>query len=290
MNNWLSYDVEISEKEKNILERVYKHIFVNFSSKHVDIFLCGGELEKKSFRKNLKTEFENYNHIKVFYPEIVFAEYFNLNKSADYLELENILGEQVDFICIVCESWGAVTELGAFANKDKLKNKVIALNHIKHQNSNSFISLGPIKFLKKNNSDSVFYYEDNNEKELCKSLNSKFKKYIKEHDTFRDIDKITGMFYFVSLILYFFKKLDKALLNNYIKYVIFDLLEKDRAFKFEAIFSATKKLLFNESFIIKNGNDFLLTKKGEIFISELLNKKEHNIYNDIIADIIGYRY
>lgn len=290
MNKQLEYNQEISLKEKEILKQVYENIFKSFSNTHVDIFLCGGKLDLDTTRRKITKEFEKFSHIKVFYPEVVFAEYFNLNKNADYLTLENILGDQVDFICIVCESWGAVTELGAFSNHKDLSKKVIAINNIEHEDGDSFITLGPIKFLKKQNSDSVKYYENDKVDELCKVLNSQFKKHLKTAQTFRDVDKITGMFYFVSLILYFFKSVSKITLDNYLKYIIFELLQKDKTFKFNAMFLAAKKLLFKDEFIEKSGDNFALTPKGEYFIEELLNKNENDIYNQIISDIIDFRY
>ncbi len=38
------YNQEITGKEKNILENIYKYIFKGFNKSYVDVFLCGGDL------------------------------------------------------------------------------------------------------------------------------------------------------------------------------------------------------------------------------------------------------
>lgn len=281
------YNQEITGKEKNILENIYKYIFKGFNKSHVDVFLCGGDLTQKNYRSFIKEYFESCANIKVFYPEIIFEEYYNI-KNTDYLTLENLLAEQVDFVCIVCESWGSVTELGAFTNSNIVKNKIIALNHITHKTESSFITRGPIKYLEKNIKDSVFYYDDLNKDTICEQLQSKFKKFIKNNTQSRDINKITGMFYFIALLLYLFKYLDKAALRSYTKYIV-DYL-KIKNMKFDPIFVATKKLLFYENFIKSDNDIFSLTLHGEKFINEYINKKDNTIYNKVIADIIMYRY
>lgn len=281
------YNQEITDKEKNIIENIYKYIFKDFNKNHVDVFLCGGDLKQENFRSFIKEHFESCASIKVFYPEIIFEEYYNI-KNTDYLTLENILAEQVDFVCIVCESWGSVTELGAFTNSNGIKDKIIALNHIDYKSKPSFITRGPIKYLEKNIKDSVFYYDDSNKDTICEQLQSKFKKFIKNNTQNRDINKITGMFYFIAILLYLFKYLDKAVLLRYTKYIVDYLKIKDM--KFDPIFVATKKLLFYENFIKSDNDIFSLTSYGEKFINEYINKKDKDIYNKVIADIIMYRY
>lgn len=281
------YNQEITGEEKNILENIYKYIFKGFNKSHVDVFLCGGDLMQENCRSFMKKRFESCANIKVFYPEIIFEEYYNI-KNTDYLTLENILAEQVDFVCIVCESWGSVTELGAFANSNGIKDKVIALNHIDYKTKPSFITRGPIKYLEKNIKDSVFYYNDSNKDTICEQLQLKFKKFIKNNTQNRDINKITGMFYFIAILLYLFKYLDKAILRSYTKYIV-DYLKFENM-KFDPIFVATKKLLFYENFIKSDNDIFSLTLHGEKFINEYINKKDNAIYNKVIADIIMYRY
>ena len=96
------------------------------------------------------------------------------------------------------------------------------------------------------------------------------------------------MFYFIAILLYLFKYLDKAVLLRYTKYIVDYLKIKDM--KFDPIFVATKKLLFYENFIKSDNDIFSLTSYGEKFINEYINKKDKDIYNKVIADIIMYRY
>ena len=163
----------------------------------------------------------------IFYPEKVFVEYFNLNKNSDYLSLETLLAQNVDYICIVCESSGSLVELGAFSNIEEIRNKIIALNDEKYKKEKSFVNLGPIKHLLKYNKNSAKFYNDENLTKICDDLKKMFRQYLKISNEPRTIDKITGMFYFICLLLYFFKVEKKK--NYYLTYnMLYYLLKKKR--------------------------------------------------------------
>lgn len=289
MSGNVNYGDKPSEKEINILKDIYENIYTDFQKNQVDIFLCGGSTDDINLRNFLKENFEKYPFVRIFYPEAIFEDYFKINKNVDYLTLENWLASQVDFICIACESWGSVCELGAFTNVPELKEKLIVLNHENFKNSKSFITLGPVKHMEKQFTNSVYYYNNSNKQEILKKLRSKFKDIATKSTNTRDIYNLTGLFYFVALLVYFFKKISLVKLSNYVKYILLDYLHKDIK-NFETILSSAKKLLFNENFITKVGDQILITKKAEIIIAEILNKNEKPVYNKIISDIISCRY
>lgn len=285
----INYGDKPSIKEIDLLVKIYEFIYTDFQKNQVDIFLCGGSTEELNLRNFLKENFERVPFVRIFYPEAIFEDYFKMNKNADYLTLENWLTSQVDFICIACESWGSVCELGAFTNAEELKNKLIILNHENFRNSKSFISLGPIKYMEKKFINSVYYYNNSNKSSLVKKLKSKFKEVAISNRNTRSIDNLMGLFYFIALLIYFFKEISLVKLSNYTRYLLVDYLNKDVNF-FDTIFTSTKKLLFNENFIKKVDDKIRITKKAENIICEILNKNDKDIYNEIISAIIGCRY
>lgn len=289
MSMQIKYGDKPTKKEITILKDIYENIYTDFQKNQVDIFLCGGSADEINLRNFLKENFEKYPFVRIFYPEAIFEDYFKMNKTADYLTLENWLARQVDFICIACESWGSVCELGAFTNVAELKEKLIVLNHENYKESKSFITLGPVKYMEKQFSNSVYYYNNSNKQEILKKLKTKFKDIANNNTNTRDIYNITGLFYFIALLVYFFKKISLVKLSNFAKYILIDYLNNDIK-NFETLLSSAKKLLFNENFITKVDNQIYITKKAENIIGEILNKNDKPIYNKVISDIINCRY
>src|SRR5574344_507543 len=253
-------NIETKKLEEKVIKDLCTKIYRNFTNNHVDIFLCGGDIEQNSIRKKIKDLLKE-KYIMIFYPERVFVEYFNLNKKSDYLALETILAQNVDYICIVCESAGSLVELGAFANNSEIRDKIIALNDEKYKKEKSFINLGPIKHLLNNNKNSVKFYTEDTLEQICEGLKKTFRQKLKTHVNARSIDKITGMFYFICLLLYFFKYLEKGKLYNFINYAIKNV-ENIQIEDLKARYYATEKILL-----------------------ELINKNEKIIYNSVISDI-----
>ena len=282
---------DLNKYEIKILNSVYNNFYKNLPNSHVDIFLCGGDLNSNTVRKQVRNFFRLAKNLMIFFPERIFVEYFNLNKNLDYLTLETILAENVDFICIVCESPGAFAELGAFSNNEKLRDKIIVLNDEKYKNDPSFINLGPLKCLKKANKNSVKYYNQVTLMKICLNLIKYFYKKLNKTSAHRSIATITGMFYFLSLILYLFKSLDKNILYEYMKYVINIVKDKPANFDFNATYYAAYKILFNENFVKnKNIKEIELTKSGKDFIYKLIHTNPNPVYNDVISDIIWYKF
>ena len=289
MEDAIKYGDKPTEKEKHVLKTIYEDIYTDFKKNQVDIFLCGGSTEEINLRNFLNENLKKDPFIRIFYPEAIFEDYFKTNKNADYLTLENWLASQVDFICIACESWGSVCELGAFTNVESLKDKLIVLNHENFKKSKSFITLGPIKHMAKRYADSVYYYSNSNKAKILAKLKTKFRETISNNKDNSSLDNIMGLFYFIVLLMYFFKKISQVKLSNFIRYMLIDCLNSEEKI-FDAVFSSAKKLLFKEEFLEKENDDIYITKKAENIISEILNKNYKPIYNDIISDIIEIRY
>ena len=80
------------------------------------------------------------------------------NTFPDLLELENYLAHLADITVLFVESPGSIAELGAFANSDDIRPKMLAVLNNSHETEGSFISDGPIRKLSNENEDHVHYY------------------------------------------------------------------------------------------------------------------------------------
>ncbi len=103
------------------------------------------------------TRVRGWGRTQVYYPEHLFEEILRAPGAEDLLSLENDLAGWVHAIVVIAESPGAICELGAFANHDKLKDKLVVLIDKKYRRKRSFIMLGPVRFLAKRTRSEVLY-------------------------------------------------------------------------------------------------------------------------------------
>lgn len=139
------------------------HRFLSPSNERNEItfFLCGGaSKEEAKYRNDLGTAIKSLKskyQYSVYYPESMFVELMFGHKKYDLLSLENLLADSVDSVVIPLQSPGTFTELGAFSNHHKLKNKLIIVIDPKHKRSRSFINLGPIRYLETQTESKIIY-------------------------------------------------------------------------------------------------------------------------------------
>lgn len=245
----------------------------------LDVFLCGkGQIKgETSLRDKLRDKFKNENNVRILYPEDLFIDLFNKKRHYDMLSLEKFLASNCDVICIICEdSPGALVELGAFTNSSETFEKVMAMVPIKYKNNKSFIMLGPIKYLQQNNKESVLFYSSDMD-DTYKKLSRKFKRRLlfRHRSHKKDIDTIIGQYYFILMIIYYFKVIEVEDLVRYLRYVI-----KERKIvinDFDLLYSASLKQLYKDKIIEKNSESSLdcynLTDKG--------NTKFYKTFNTI---------
>jgi hypothetical protein len=160
---------------KIIASKIKKDIFESVFTFKTSIFLCGKDInDKTSIRykiaQGLTMGFWYSNNYDLIYPEDIFDELLYSSNSTDLLSLENLLADSVDAVVVIPESAGSFAELGAFANNDKLRNKMICVVDIKYKRDKSFINQGPIKLVKSVNKDAIVYIEEG---KLGKSISSK---------------------------------------------------------------------------------------------------------------------
>jgi hypothetical protein len=85
----------------------------------------------------------------------VFAAYYE-----DILEFENDLAQITELIILFCESAGSFTELGSFASAQEIAFRLLVIIRDYHWKEDSFIKLGPLRFLLRSYNHSVFVIED----------------------------------------------------------------------------------------------------------------------------------
>ncbi len=130
------------------------------------IFLCGANMiQTDAMRYRIAQALTNSSRYwymyDIIYPEDIFEELLYSSKSKDLLSLEGLLADSVDAIVLVPESPGAFAELGAFANNEVLRNKLICVVDQMYKKKKSFINQGPLKLVKKHNSKNLIYIDPN---------------------------------------------------------------------------------------------------------------------------------
>lgn len=256
-----------------IIKIIYNDIFLNLHHNMVDMFLCGGASTRKyiSNRDKLRENLKNSKSLSILYPEDLFMELLN-RKKYDLLTLERFLAQNSDIICIVCESPGAFVELGAFVNNENTFDKVVVLLQSKYKNAKSFINQGPVAMVKENDVSNVIYFNNNIEdatKQVNELLRKRFWRFsyrsLKYKKRTKDINLISGQFYFIMVLLYFFSSIEIKKLVQIIKdlYSVKGYNEKE----FEMVFTSAIRRLYKEGILKKvqllDGiNSYELTNKG----------------------------
>lgn len=182
--------------EKNIKNEfglLNKENFI-INRNHNRLFVCGGKVDITE-TKNLsfRNIFFNYTadkkmpwhvwHDDLFYVES-FKDYFK--QYQNLLNFENDIANISTFIIIFLESEGSLVEFGLFCDNPKLHKKLlIIVPQEEILTEDSFIFLGPLKYMEKINPESILYYpwinkEDSqydevNLSDLCSIIDNKLK-------------------------------------------------------------------------------------------------------------------
>lgn len=291
--------------DKQVLETIYENVFKHIVYKHLDIFLCGGVStgDYISVRDEVRDNLKDNDKLRILYPEDLFIELLNTNKSYDLLKLEQFLAENCDNICIICESAGSLVELGAFTNNEYTADKVIAVVEEKRKRNKSFIMLGPIKTINNINSKHVIYYSKANTGKLSDNLNKLFNSKMysnirsKNNTRVKDINTITGLYDFILLLLYFYGETVSERLAASIKYILKNYLRFELE-SFDVLYISSLKLLFKDRCIEKEGikkpKKYKLTEKGYEKVSIILGATDiynrTKLYDRIRFDIIKSMY
>ena len=153
---------KISDEDcKKLAKRIRDDFHKPLNTFKTTMFLCGGDISlKDKLRFKVANEIKNFwnsYRYEIVYPEDIFDELLYSSRSKDLLSLENLLADSVDVILMIPESPGSFAELGAFANNEKLRAKIVCLIDQKYKKNKSFINQGPIKLIKKANKSGVIF-------------------------------------------------------------------------------------------------------------------------------------
>lgn len=278
MNSYNFSDSDCRILAKKIKEDIFRPDY-NYK---ISVFLCGAELKNKNnIRHKIAYAFRNrylyYFNYDIIFPEDLFDELLKKSDSFDLLSLENLLAESVDVIVVIPESPGSFTELGAFANNEKLRAKMVCVMDSTYKDHTSFINQGPVKLIRKYNKDAIVYIDVNklgkttfnpNEidnvtkdpeiekvkeainktKELNPSLNNRI--------TLLQLDKY---------LLYVIYLLEPAELSTLVKVVSFTIEDNNNS---ESSTATAISLLIKNKLIGTTINGYIITFKG---LKEFLN-------------------
>lgn len=271
-------------------EQIYENVFCKTFSESYYIFLCGGA-GKNCIRNTVRMQLEEIGY-QILYPEDLFVDIINRDKKSDLLDYENLLARNADIVCVICESPGSFAELGAFVQSDIIKNRMVAAVNNRYKRDKSFIMLGPIRHLKKINSESVLEYRESDISSLCDDLGKSFgrikKKWPQSHDRL-SFDNLSTYIAFIPIIIFFFQEIDRGILHRELK----EFLKSKKLFpnNYNDLFNASIKYLIKRRVIvpdIKGSNmqeQFRLTNTG-LKETKLVLSKSKMSYSNMLHDKI----
>ncbi|WP_448702527.1 retron St85 family effector protein [Mucilaginibacter sp. AW1-3] len=214
--------VEYQRLASKIQNEFYKPV----STFKTSIFLCGADINRKDkirFKiSEALTDWWNSYQYDLVFPEDIFDEILYNSKGKDLLSLENLLAESIDVILLIPESPGSYAELGAFANDEKLRSKMICLVDEQYKKDKSFINQGPLKLVKKANKEGIIFIDPNNVTKHIKDIQASIRK-IKKIST-KSTSKINllQLDHFLLPSIYLLEPIGKDNLVSFVESVIND--------------------------------------------------------------------
>lgn len=269
---------------------IYRNVFCNTYNESYYVFLCGGA-GKNHIRNNVRNLLEKKGY-QILYPEDLFVDIINNDKKSDLLDYENLLAQNADIVCVICESPGSFAELGAFVQNDSIKSRMVAAVNYRYKRDKSFIILGPIRHLKKNNIHSVLEYNEKKVEEFCDDLGKTFnqikRKWPRVHNKL-SFDNLSTYIAFIPILLFFFQEFDRKILHKELK----QFLRKNNWLpdKYNDLFNASIKYLIKIRMIVSeiDSNEkqekFKLTKDGIRDTKNILSKSQC-LYRNMLHDKI----
>jgi len=114
------------------------------------VFLCGGKdsERREDLRKYLT---KRHPELRVFYAEAVWSLLTD-RRETNLLHVESQLAALADAVLVLVESPGTFAELGAFASLEELRRKLIPILDCRHDKTESFLNVGPIRWVDKESS------------------------------------------------------------------------------------------------------------------------------------------
>lgn len=264
--DYLSFVRNIFDGEA--IHSIYEDIYLKQPDFSINVFLCGAETKAtKSIRTILGEEIDKNSRFNVVYPEWLFS---SIVGKLNLLDLEQQLADTVDIIILPIEGLGAIAELGSFATKKELINKIIVINDAKYALSRSFINIGPIALIKKEKKSNLILInrDDNGEiidkEEFVNKILNKLKKVPGSDKT-----SLTNLFNLSRFLLFLIGIYQPINLNDIVK--LLGSFGEGKRVDIELLKPALD-ILFKKHMIIQELKDdkyvFKLSNEGHLLIHE----------------------
>lgn len=224
------------------------------------IFLCGAQLNQTGkVRYKIAEAFNDwmysYNY-DVIFPEDIFEELLFTSRGRDLLSLENMLAESIDVIIIIPESPGSFAELGAFANDEKLREKIICLIDQKYKKDKSFINQGPVRLIKNVNKHSVIFIDPDFIEKNIAEIHSSIRRIKKTSIKSTEKISLLQLDNFLLPTIFLFEPVTKNVLTKFVETV-----NNDYSNSFQAT-TTSLTILTKKKFIELTTLGYKLTKLG----------------------------
>lgn len=252
----------------DIIRKIYENVFCNTFNQSCYVFLCGGA-GKAHIRNKIRPLLEG-EQFQVLYPEDLFIEMLNRDKRSDLLEYENLLADNSDIICIICESIGSAVELGAFIQNENIKKKMVVAINQKYARDKSFVMMGPVKHLKKTNEHSVVIFKEDELAILSSNISKVFRRLHKRgiSNKAQSFNNLSAYMAFVPIIVYFYQTISRKSLYKNMKLFLNE--RSSLPTRYNQLFNASIKYLIKSGALITK---YDIEEKDEIFS---LSQKGYN--------------
>lgn len=152
--------VQYSDGElKYFAQYILEHYYEPYTQSKKTIFLCGKNVKRKDSKRKLVAsailKSKKKHEYDVLMPEDFFGYLHRGVNSYDLDSMERELAKSVDYIIVIPESEGSVSELNAFIQHKSLLSKIMCLLIDAPKKAESYLALGPIKKLR-NETGKVF--------------------------------------------------------------------------------------------------------------------------------------
>lgn len=271
-----------------VLQKIHDEIYLRDVDYSSNKFLCGSSPDQKSsLRQLIYDRIKSDPKYNVVFPEFLFSSK-NYQGNFNLLKLENLLADNVDIIILPLEAIGTYCELGAFAVTDNLRKKIIVINEKKYKNQKSFITVGPIELIEKDNKRNVFWYDNNAFNETLDKLVERL-KFWRKALPHNKLDNIFNLSRYILYVIALYQPITLKQLRDLVK--IFLPPEADLSFVDSALQILIKKDRITFDVDQKSMHDFYcLSKEGHIYVFEELLKKLSaikdftKIRNELLSD------
>jgi hypothetical protein len=262
---------------RQILKRVTSFFFDVKGPQSYSLFLCGASAsDPASIRTKVSHAIQSVRskfNYQVYFPEFLFEELLRGHGADSLLDLENILADSVDSVVIIAESPGTIAELGAFANHDVLRKKLVVFIDAKYRSHRSFINLGPIRLLKKNHSNSV-HFVDFSSPESVQEISEISRRFARDSrgvtlnkgSLENPILSLHPILAFISVA----EPISKELVHEIASSEAMD------QHKVEVSIKTALNFLNNRGLIRNYSNDLSITKQGRYYLNRAFSQKQTN--------------